>query len=137
MRIKRQESRSWHFAVGSGLAIAFLAATPPLRGAAAAGWGPPTHIDSTSPIALNSVSCPSSSFCVAVDLRGDAVTYNGTSWTPPAVIEGEKQNPDGTFQSHRLTSVSCPSTSFCMAVDENGNAVSYNGTSWSAPADVD
>lgn len=73
------------------------------------------------------VSCPSPSFCMMVDVPGNAATYNGTSWSAATRID------NGTW----LTSVSCPTSSFCAAVDSNGNALTYNGTSWSAPVKID
>ena len=79
------------------------------------------------PHGLQSVSCPSASFCAAVDSVGGVVTFNGTSWSAAVGIDGINQ----------LTSVSCPSASFCAAVDSLGNAVTFNGTSWSAPVDID
>jgi hypothetical protein len=73
------------------------------------------------------VSCPSASFCVAVDINGHALTYNGSSWSAPVSIDAV-----GLF------SVSCPSSSFCAAVNViNGDAVTYNGSSWSAPVSID
>jgi hypothetical protein len=99
-------------------------------------WSAPTHID-TNPVSPScsfscvavtpfSVSCPSATFCAAVDENGNALTYNGTSWSAPT-------DNSGGF----LDSVSCPSATFCVAVDENGNALTYNGTSWSAPNHID
>ena len=76
------------------------------------------------------VSCPSASFCIAVDDGGDAFTYDGSSWSAP----------DGIFSSGGLMSVSCPSVSFCVAVGdfgEGGAALTYNGSSWSAPTVID
>jgi hypothetical protein len=81
----------------------------------------PISID-TAPLA--SVSCPSSSFCVAVDYSGNALTFNGSSWSAPASID-----PAG------LLSVSCTTASFCVAVGDN--ALTFNGSSWSAPASID
>ncbi len=52
------------------------------------------------------VSCAMASFCVAVDENGNALTYNGSSWSSDST-------PGGW-----LTSVSCPTASFCAAVDE-------------------
>ena len=74
------------------------------------------------------MSCPSASFCVAVDDDGNAFTYNGSSWSTPSRID--------TIGD--LTSVSCPSSSFCVAVDQppNGdpaNAVTYTNTSTTLP----
>jgi len=88
------------------------------------GWGTPTSVDSTK--VLNSVSCPTatSTNCVAVDANGDAVYYNGSTWTDPNI------------SSHALNSVSCVTTTFCKAVDNGGNVFSYNG-SWSSADDID
>jgi uncharacterized Fe-S cluster protein YjdI len=76
---------------------------------------------------LWSVSCPTASFCAAVDRFGGALTYNGTSWSPPDQID----------PGHWLYSVSCATASFCVAVDFGGNFLTYNGTSWSSPVAVD
>lgn len=37
---------------------------------------------------LDSVSCPSSTSCVAVDDGGRAFTYDGSSWTGPTQFAG-------------------------------------------------
>ena len=89
-------------------------------------WGSPTSVDPNGG-GFNSVSCPSSSFCVAVDEAGNMVTFNGTSWSAPTSID-----PGGGV----MTSVSCSSASFCVAVDMDGNAVLFNGSTWSAPVSV-
>jgi hypothetical protein len=75
---------------------------------------------------LNSVSCPTASFCVTVDRMGDFLTYNGSSWSSPDEID-----------QNALYSVSCPTASFCAAVDGNGKALTYKGSSWSKPVSVD
>jgi hypothetical protein len=62
-----------------------------------------------------------------VDLNGNVLTYNGSSWSTPDEID----------TNHWLSSVSCPTTSFCEAVDLNGNVLTYNGSSWSSPAEID
>ena len=62
---------------------------------------------------------------MAVDSFGNALTFNGSSWSAPASIDPAE-----------LFSVSCPSVSFCAAVGENA-AVTYNGSSWSSPVDID
>jgi hypothetical protein len=94
-------------------------------------WSAPTSIDSGH--ALASVSCTSSSFCVALAKVGYAMTYNAGAWSAPADIDGA----DG------LTSVSCPSASFCVAVggdfptnDGGAGAMIFSGSSWSAPAKI-
>jgi hypothetical protein len=73
------------------------------------------------------VSCaPASSFCVAVDYEGSALTYNGTAWSLPASID----------QAGELTAISCFSASFCAAADRFGQVLTYDGSHWSAPAVV-
>jgi hypothetical protein len=76
---------------------------------------------------LDSVSCASTRFCVAIDGYYEVLTYNGTSWSSPSKID-----PDGD-----VLSVSCPSATFCVAVDDDGYAVTYNGSTWSAPSQID
>jgi hypothetical protein len=82
-------------------------------------WSGPTSIDPG--YTLNSVSCTSPTFCVAVDNGGWADIYDGSSWTGV--------NIDGSTQ---LFSVSCATASFCVAGDTNGNTLTYNGSSWSS-----
>jgi hypothetical protein len=65
-----------------------------------------------------SVSCPSTTFCVAVDDTGNWLRYNGTSWSAPASFGAS-------------SSVSCPSAQFCLALG-GGGSFQYNGSSWSA-----
>lgn len=110
--------RRWMLATLASLAMAVLPTT-----ASAANWSAPASIDPGS--RLTSVSCASSSFCVAVDEAGKAISYNGSSWSAPVTIDG----------GHNLGSVSCPSSSFCVAVDEH-RALSFNGSGWGAPVEV-
>ncbi len=81
-------------------------------------WGVPASVDPTR--SLSSVSCPSASFCLAVDINAYFVTYEGSSWSAstPFVIGG-------------VDSISCPSALFCAAVnDGNGYALTYDGSKW-------
>ena len=94
--------------------------------ALAAGWSAPGHIG-VSDADLESVSCASVSFCVAVDTRGNAFTYSGSSWSAAEDIDGQVG----------LDSVSCPLASFCVAVDGAGSVLTYNGSSWSAPTYIE
>jgi hypothetical protein len=87
-------------------------------------WGAGQGDDSTGDT-VNSVSCPSASFCALVDGNGNATTYDGSAWSAPTQID-----------SSILTSVSCASASFCVAVDENGGALTFNGSSWSGPVTI-
>jgi hypothetical protein len=74
---------------------------------------------------FNSVSCLSSSFCAAVRDSGQAVTYNGTSWS-------------GVILSYGLGEVSCGSTTFCLASGGSlyGQDTLFNGTSWSSRDEI-
>jgi hypothetical protein len=76
---------------------------------------------------MTGVSCPTTTFCVAIDAGGHEYTYNGTSWTAPATIDstGEPQ------------AISCTATRFCLMGDLSGNVATFDGASWSATSDVD
>ena len=76
---------------------------------------------------LSSTSCVSVIFCQAVDYQGNVLTWNGSTWSSPQLIDSNGS----------LTSVSCVSATFCMAVDEMGDAFFYNVSSWSGFYNVD
>lgn len=86
------------------------------------------------------VSCPSATFCAAVDGFGGASTYNGTTWHATSGL------------AYGFGSVSCASATFCMAsgvansvpvgtrgstVSDNGATFRYDGSTWSSPVAVD
>jgi hypothetical protein len=89
-------------------------------------WSAPVHVD---PIGnVSSISCPSTTFCLAVDLgagktatNGDYLTWDGSSWTTPASMP-------------RAGSVSCTSASFCAAGGDGGSFQTWNGTAWTSLA---
>jgi hypothetical protein len=68
-----------------------------------------------------------------VDINGQALTYDGTSWSSPSTIDYAATLGGVTV----ALSVSCASPSFCVAVDSSGNALTYDGASWSAPSNID
>jgi hypothetical protein len=72
-----------------------------------------------------SLSCVSMNFCVAIDIEGQAFTYNGVKWSAPQKVSGLG-----------LYSVSCGATYFCAASDVLGGAYVFNGTTWSQTASV-
>src|ERR1019366_7175216 len=74
---------------------------------------------------LTAVSCPSASFCMAVDSVGNSLTWDGISWSSPAA--GVAGSYDGTIGPW----VSCSSASFCMEVGAT-DTYTWNGTSWSS-----
>ena len=90
-------------------------------------WSDPVSIDPNNE--LTGISCPTATFCVAVDNGGDAFTFTGsvTDW-PESTVD---PNQDA------IASVSCPSTTFCAAVDQSGDAYTYDGTSWNPSGDID
>ncbi len=89
-------------------------------------WDTPVAVDPPQGD-LSAVSCPTSTFCVAVDVHGNALTWDGDTWTPPTAVD-----PGG----HGLTDVSCASDAFCVAVDTDGNALTWDGDVWSTPEQV-
>ena len=75
---------------------------------------------------LAGISCPTRSFCAAVDQNGNALTMDdGWRWSRPVTLD-----PIAGV----LSSVSCASPRFCAAVDDNGYAFEWNGRSWSTTA---
>jgi hypothetical protein len=86
------------------------------------------------PAEPTSVSCVSSSFCVAVGYAGAVVfadQWNGSKWSTTSV----EQPPDGL--SSILFSVSCFSATACDAVGQDGTAPlaeQWNGSSWTIVA---
>ena len=109
----------------------FTSKTPDAGGnALAPGAGPGTGPDHQSGN-FRSVSCPTGTFCMAVDESGNnALHWNGSTWSRPVTVD-----PDGARVE--LTSVSCASPSFCAAVDTLGRSVIWNGARWSAPKEID
>jgi len=75
---------------------------------------------------LTSVSCPTTTFCMAVDDAGNALIYTNGTWSTPDYID---TNED-------LASVSCPTTTFCMAVGFT-DALTYTNGTWSTPDNID
>lgn len=70
----------------------------------------------------SSVSCTSSSFCMAA--IGGASEWDGSSWSRPVDVD-----PVG-----EINAVSCAGSALCMAVDSAGNVLVWRAASWSAPA---
>lgn len=88
-------------------------------------WSARAEIDGSHQ--LDSVSCTTASFCVAVDRSGNALSYAGRAWSAPVSVDS----------GHSLSAVSCASASFCAAVDTGGRTPSYNDGTWSAPVRLD
>jgi hypothetical protein len=82
-------------------------------------------------VSYTSVSCPSASFCMAVDEAGKAISTTTEHWEVDSPIVSV--DPEGGG----LKSVSCASSTFCMAVDHDGNALSYSQFGWGQPQKID
>jgi hypothetical protein len=71
---------------------------------------------------LRSVSCASSTFCVAVGSDGYAYRWNGVTWVTSSNLTGGGQ----------LDAVSCSTSNFCLAVDGSGDGYNWTGSVWQA-----
>lgn len=134
-------ARVARFALGPLIAVAALViglvGAPAARGAASNSRGPllwtaPGGVD---PRPLDSIACPSTSLCLAVD-RGGYVLWSTNPARGPAAWHSA--DIDG---SHEITSISCPSTAMCVAVDAAGDVIASQdptggGSAWTV-ADVD
>jgi hypothetical protein len=91
-------------------------------------WSPYASVDS-NPSPVISVSCATTTYCLAVDNVGDGFTYNGTSWST--------QDIAGT---NDLTSVSCTTGSspiICYVVDSEGDFMDDPGGTWNGAVGLD
>lgn len=70
------------------------------------------------------VSCATPEFCLAVNLNGQTLRYDGHTWS------------DGSEGPPGLMSVSCPASSWCLAITGSGRYTTFDGTSWSMAADI-
>jgi hypothetical protein len=68
------------------------------------------------------VTCTAANFCAAVDSAGELVTWNGTHWSKPRVVDNGGD----------LRSVSCVNATFCAASGDAALILRYRGKSWSA-----
>ena len=85
---------------------------------------------------LTGWSCPTASFCLAVDSEGNATAWRYSESSGIFSFTQTKVDP------LRLTGVSCASESFCLAVDSGGNVTGSSDPAdatpmWSAPLAVD
>jgi len=94
-------------------------------------WSAPKTIDHY-PVTYNvleTISCPTTRFCVAADNTSHVFLYNGSSWSPPEEVDLSNITD--------AVSVACASQVFCELVAGDGNAFTWNGASWSTPVHVD
>ena len=99
-------------------------------------WSPGSGWPGVAEASLTGWSCPTASFCLAVDSKGDATAWRYSESSGTFSFTQTKVDP------LRLTGVSCASESFCLAVDSGGNFTSSSDPAdatptWSAPLAVD
>jgi hypothetical protein len=95
-------------------------------------WTQPTPYGSTASFA--GVSCPTATFCMAVDQSGQALQWNGQSWSAPVRIEPGQPSTNSIGVSP--TGVSCPTAGYCAAVDDSGGVIQWSNGTWTR-SDVD
>jgi hypothetical protein len=93
-------------------------------------WSAPYSADPSwdeyEPTAITSISCPSSSLCLATDKLGNIIestepvtqAQNDEQWTVLNSIDAGAGSLNG---SPGVRGISCPSTTLCVAVDGSGN----------------
>ena len=106
---------------GSGGTVQLIGDVSGYYRAPAQSWSAPTTL---APGGITkALSCSDAATCTAVDGSGNAITYNGSTWARPQIIDAH----------HSFVGLSCPTTSFCTAVDASGYALNDVGGHWSAP----
>jgi hypothetical protein len=78
-----------------------------------------TAASSSSNDRLLSVSCVTAGFCIATNVDGQILAFNGSQW-----IANRSSGTKG------LISVSCASSRFCMAVTISGESTTFDGKDW-------
>ena len=82
------------------------------------------HAPERGPFSAGSVSCASSTSCVAIPrFEGAASLYGGSGWGAWMPLE-----VNGNFSS-----VSCPSPSFCMVANRSGQVLAYSAATAGEP----
>ncbi|HET7798903.1 MAG TPA: hypothetical protein VFL38_00695 [Humibacillus xanthopallidus] len=88
-------------------------------------WGTPAVV---APYvgAPSTLSCPTSTWCIAGDWSGQSLTWNGTSWSAPArAVDVDREEDMGGFHA-----IGCASTTFCAASVLDGGLVTYSKGVW-------
>ena len=83
-------------------------------------WSLPRPIDGNG--ALDAISCPTATFCLAADRTGDVTLWDGTAWSGPRRVV-----PYPSGYTADGTSTSCPTVQFCMVITGDGDYATYQG----------
>ena len=109
-------------------AFGVLSTTVASATASVGKWTQPTSTGSVTKSANQvsySVSCPSSSICVAVNGDGQVACRRNGKWTAPVALS----------VGGSIDAVSCSSSTFCVAL-AGGNATMFNGHNWTSARHV-
>ena len=106
--------------------------TAAAQAVAGSGWKTPVLVAHAAANAaapdFTSVSCPTTSFCAAVDSKGSVAILQGSTWSTPQSID---TSATSDFND-AMGTVSCASASFCVAGDDLDDVYTYDGSTWSA-----
>jgi len=92
------------------------------------GSGPnPMGTDISSANTIVGISCPSTTWCMAVDGKGDAISYANGTWSSPTLVDNGANSGQSVGE---FDGVSCPTTTWCMAVSYNDGYVIYQDNAW-------
>ena len=72
------------------------------------------------------VSCPTTTWCLAVGQFGESWLWSGGAWAATGSLPPDPVNP----YTYDFVAVSCPSTTFCLAVVNGRGLASWQAGSW-------
>ena len=78
------------------------------------------------------VSCASATTCTATDASGQALRFDGTTWSAPVQLFP----PWPANALAYSTPLSCPTTTFCLAMAPHAAVVAYRDGAWLAPVTI-
>jgi hypothetical protein len=99
----------------------YLYTSPPSR----IGWSSWRSIDPDRGDRMD-ISCPTATFCLAVDRTGGYLTYDGSTWSARKAMPAKN-----------AASVSCSAATTCTAATDDGYVTTWQAGAWSAPHLVD
>lgn len=71
---------------------------------------------------LDALSCPTTTFCMAVDTTGNVIHLTGGTWSAPAKVV-----PTPIEYAGDGTTISCPTERFCLVLNGDGDYATYQG----------
>jgi hypothetical protein len=90
--------------------------------------------------AVVGVSCSSITFCAAATVGGRVLTWNGRTWSVPALPTPISSGTLGILELvglPEIAGISCASSTFCVVVGPSGAVNTFDGKSWSKPEAID